>query len=153
MLSICSFRMKPQHAVLAECEADSKPGYYFKIYAKSRFIGFFLSKNPLDSNSSPRAGQKSSTRISPISAGYRVRPGGAALSKALRLRKAPAPVAEGGPGGTVLSTRRSGSGNRQGSHTATHWTADAAQVQYGQRGREYDVVRCSPEMFCFSRLH
>ena len=21
------------------------------------------------------------------------------------------------------------------------------------RGREYDVVRCSPEMFCFSRLH
>ena len=27
--------MKPQHAVLAECGADAKPGYYFKVYANS----------------------------------------------------------------------------------------------------------------------
>ena len=25
--------MKPQHAVLAECEADSKPGYSYTVYA------------------------------------------------------------------------------------------------------------------------
>ena len=41
MLSICSFRMKPQHVILTGCEPISKPGYYFKIHAT--FFGYIVS--------------------------------------------------------------------------------------------------------------